>query len=338
MAKSKEEAAVEDVVDKLSKAFVVTKISIADGLEKGMIEELVHGSKKTIKNARNQESRRTPAGAAMVLTSPFCTLRPDDLKTPEVDARLTEDLLVQKLGFVAVSKELPRTLKYWDAKKMFADISQLELAHYPSFLFYYSGHGDESGILLPSGDLFGYREVVDSVCRCRSLQEKPKVFIFDCSRIKVAASLGVSCERREQRIGSCPAERQRLTESDLPHDCLVVFAAGHHQSAVGRRGEGSTFTNYFVEAVSNHIDDNVPVNFEKALADVCKRVRQFVIRIPGHGRPQEPEVLSTLSQRVPIMLPSLGKCRMNVHTSCPYCTGVSVMYHCHCKDTFPAQH
>ncbi len=313
-SKSKPES-LRDVIVGLSKTElesvkVIEKVDLTgpekgkDILEKGMIEELIHDSQAKRKNVRNQDSRE-PVGAAMVLSNSFGGYRKPVLKSPTVDIKLMEHFLVHKLGFMTLSKSFLSTLEYWGVKKMFADISRLELDQYPSFLFYYSGHADESGILLPSGHLFEYREIIDSVCQCRSLREKPKIFVFDCSRVAVVPTRSIrpgSASRSSENSNSS-TERGRLSQNDLPCDCLIIFAAGHHQSAVGHPEEGSYFTQDFVKTLGCYIDDNIPVRLGEALANVCKLVREYALR--NAEMLQKPEVLSTLN--VPVMLPSLCK-------------------------------
>ena len=261
-----------------------------DFLPKTRVQDVIQPYiEKRALQAKNQQFREAN-GAAIILASHFCELQDkDDLSTPKTDINLMERLLVNTLAFRTAVKTLEPTLERIKAQTMFSDISALNLERYHSFFFYYSGHADECGILLPSGHPFSYLEIIKSVCSCESLEGKPKIFLFDCSRI----------------VASRDSQKQ-ITDNDLPPDCLVVFSTSHKCTAFGDKEKGSFFTQEFVKDVTYYVDAQNPVEVLSVIRDVRKAVGEYVIRRTARRSTQGPEILNTLKSAV--TLPHLGMC------------------------------
>ena len=199
---------------------------------KNFIEDVLYTAKKSESVNFHRHDDIPPSGAAILLANPH-RLSKAELQTPQQDFNLMEQAL-QGLNFITVAKLLDDTTEKRQVKEIITQTSRLDLARYASFLFYYSGHADESGLVLPDSHMIEYSFVIESVCKCESLQGKPKIFIFDCSRSPV----------RGGRVHAEP-----LTEENIPGDCVVVFATRHKGLAFGNPDKGSFFTSILAESL-----------------------------------------------------------------------------------------
>ena len=202
------------------------------GKASNVVQDVIFYAKKFPSDYRRGDSH--PAGSAVLLTNPHRPGLP--LRTPRKDVDIMEQTL-RRLDFAVAVKVMDSSLEKRQVKEMIAQISDLDLTEHSSFLFYYSGHGDESGLVLPDGHMIEYGDVISSACECKSLQGKPKIFLFDCSR----TSLPVS----SLRVAS-------LSKEMTPPDCLVVFATQHHGRAFGDPERGSFFTTNLAECLSHY--------------------------------------------------------------------------------------
>lgn len=175
-----------------------------------------------------------PPGSAILLTNPHRPGLP--LRTPREDMNIMEQAL-RRLNFTLAAKVMDSSSKKRQVKEMIAQISDLDLTKYSSFLFYYSGHGDESGLVLPDGHMIEYKDIISIVCECRSLLGKPKIFLFDCSRTSVPVS---------------SFHVESLSKKTTLPDCLVAFATQHHGRAFGDPERGSFFTTNLAESLSHY--------------------------------------------------------------------------------------
>ena len=241
---------------------------------------------------KNNEGKlqKKPSGAALVLANQHCNFKPE-LASPKHDLNLMVALL-SSLDFTIAHKNLDRSKSKWDVREMIDDISLLKLEDHCCFLFYYSGHADENGILAPDGHVIPYAYVIQKVGECESLSEKPKIFIFDCSR----ASL------KKETV----AKEKALNKSDLPSDCLVAFSASCGGYAFGQRTSGSFFTQDFVKAVSYFCHSRQSHrDLLGVLEEVSRGVREYVPKRSEGTYRQEGVIISTLDK--PMWLPDIGK-------------------------------
>ena len=242
---------------------------------------------KQIDRRKNNEIPR-PIGAAIILANQYCAHK-EAISTPKHDINLMENLL-QTLNFATAVKNFDHSVDKWKAGKMIAQIASLQLKQYVCFLFYYSGHADEHGMILPDGHVIEFGDVIQSLARCKSLEGKPKIVIFDCSR-----SLVPKAEEK----------KKPLTQADLPSDFLVIFSASHSNYAFGDRETGSFLTHDFVKAVQHYVHEQVPKNLSSVVDEVCKGVEEYVLRRSRGRHTQKPQVLNSL--KGVITLPNLCK-------------------------------
>lgn len=202
------------------------------GRASNVVEDVIFHAKNCTSDHRRGD--RHPPGSAILLTNPHRPGLP--LRTPRKDVNIMEQTL-RRLNFVVAVKVMDSSLEKRQVKEIIAQISDLDLTEHSSFLFYYSGHGDESGLVLPDGHMIEYKNVISSVCECESLQGKPKIFLFDCSRTSLP-------------VGSFHVES--ISKETTPPDCLVVFATQHHGRAFGDPDRGSFFTTNLAECLSHY--------------------------------------------------------------------------------------
>ena len=247
---------------------------------------------KNRERVENNEAklRSRSLGAAIVVANQYCDFK-KELASPQHDLNLMVGLL-SSLDFAIAHKNMDRLETKLNVREMINDISLLKLEDCCCFLFYYSGHADENGILTPDGHIIPYAHIIQKAGECESLSGKPKIFIFDCSR----ASLKNEAVTKDKE----------LTKSSLPSDSLVIFSTSCGGHAFGERTSGSFFTREFEKAVLHFCrGQQGPRDLQGVLEEVSQGVREYVpLRSKGRYR-QEAVVVSTLEK--PILLPDLGR-------------------------------
>ena len=223
---------------------------------------------------RNNELRPQAAGAAVLLANQYYHGR-ETLASPGLDISIMKRLL-HRLNFATAWKSFSSSVEKRQAQLMLSDITALKLDDYRCFLFYYSGHADAGGIGLPDCHAIQYLEIIKSVCSCESLKDKPKIFIFDCTRNVVRG-----------------LEQKQILEANIPPHCLVVFSASHDRTAFGDRQKGSFFTCELESAVARQNDR---VDLMVAISEAKMEVSEYVPRRSKGRFSQEPEIISSLQK------------------------------------------
>lgn len=223
---------------------------------------------------RNNDFRPQAAGAAILLANQYFQGK-EDLVSPGLDISIMKDLL-HRLNFATAWKSLNSSVEKRQAQSMLSDITALKLDDYQCFLFYYSGHADAGGIVLPDCHAIKYLEIIQSVCSCESLKDKPKIFIFDCARIVVHS-----------------LDQKRILKANIPPHCYVVFSASHDCTAFGDRHKGSFFTCELERAIARQNDR---VDLMGALYEAKVEVSEYVPRRSKGRFSQEPEIISSLEK------------------------------------------
>lgn len=228
---------------------------------------------------RNNDFRPQAEGAAVLLANQYFQGK-EDLVSPGLDISIMKDLL-HRLNFATAWKSLNSSVEKRQAQSMLSDITALKLDDYQCFLFYYSGHADAGGIVLPDCHAIKYLEIIQSVCSCESLKDKPKIFIFDCARIVVHS-----------------LDQKRILKANIPPHCYVVFSASHDCTAFGDRHKGSFFTCELERAIAQQ---NERVDLMGALYEAKVEVSEYVPRRSKGRFSQEPEIISSLEKDTNLM-------------------------------------
>ena len=80
------------------------------------------------------------------------------------------------------------------------------------FIFYFTGHGNNTGIILYNGEVATYDEIIQYFIV--AIGDIPKIFIFDCCRLTADS-------------------KKSFTDAALPANCYVVFACMDDSKAWG---------------------------------------------------------------------------------------------------------
>ena len=123
-----------------------------------------------------------PIGCAVLFGSEKTTEDKSDY-LPSVN----KDLNLMKTTLVSAGWHIKCNSGKVDKNMLIKELNMLktrgeDLKKYSVFLFYYSGHGVAEGIVLTKSGMVPYAEIVTRVSSISSLQDKPKIFIFDCCR------------------------------------------------------------------------------------------------------------------------------------------------------------
>ena len=196
------------------------------------------------------------------------------------DLELMEDVLKRKLNFVVSNPCLIRDNTSGRVRPLTRAIlydeyingpPREEQDQYSCFLFYYSGHGDSSGILLSSDQLarVEYDEIVQTFRG--TCINKPRIFIFDCCRSNS------SCSKKEPMAIFC--------NRDIPRDVVVVFACVSEEDCYGDKN-GSHFTRHLADKLATLYHD---MSFNDIIAQASW--------VNDYNRPC-PILVSTLTQQL----------------------------------------
>lgn len=167
---------------------------------------------------------------------------------------------------------------------------------YSAFFFYYTGHGVAEGVVLNDGNMVEYTDIVNIVSNIRALEGKPKIFVFDC------------CKVRQRNEGPYSRDRQRYTapkrlfnqeirnhqkmypDSYPPPDCLICFSASEGCPSFMDESEGS----YYTIVLSNALRQlGKSLSLTEIILQVCGGTYE-VARYRGDD--QHPFFLSTLNK------------------------------------------
>ena len=207
--------------------------------------------------------------------------------------------------------------------------SPTRLAPYSCFLFYYSGHGISSGVVLCDGNVISYKSIVESLC-IPALKDKPKIFIFDSCRHDS------DIENYEEAAGEWSNEEGIEGKSGIPsfHDHIdqkfqeekkqeeknqgypppntgIYFSAAEGMPCVGYQEIGSIYTLQLSHALPQ---------FCSALSfcEIMTQVNGMTVRISevclndnkeGTRRVQQPMGYNTLNK----LLVLSGKCSLRTY-------------------------
>ena len=253
------------------------------------LPDLPSKTREQIRNNRTQSVRNQQHGAAVVIANQYCGFK-RDIASPQHDLNLMVGAL-SRLDFDIVHKSMDRSDSKWKVVEMIKDISLLKLEDHLCFLFYYSGHADVTGILAPDGHVISYANIIQRAEECESLAEKPKIFIFDCSRTAL----------NKEVVG----KEKELDNSSLPSNCLVVFSTSCGGHAFADRTSGSFFTQDLVKAVQHFCSSGQSHrDLQGVLDEVSRGVREYVPKRSKGQYRQEPVICSSLEK--PITLSDLG--------------------------------
>ena len=199
--------------------------------------------------------------------------------------------------------------------------SPTRFAPFSCFLFYYSGHGISSGVVLCDGNTVSYKSIVESLC-IPALKDKPKIFIFDSCRHDS------DIENYEEAAGEWSNEEGTEGKSGIPnfHEHIdlkfqkeknhgypppntgIYFSAADGMPCVGYHGIGSIYTLQLSHALPQ---------FCSALSfcEIMTQVNGMTVRISEaclndnkerNRRVQQPVHYSTLNK----LLVLSGKCSL----------------------------
>lgn len=147
------------------------------------------------------------------------------------------------------------------------------------FMFYFTGHGDSTGISLSSNttprEVTTYEEIIQFFGSVPSI---PKIFIFDCCRLTTD---------------------QTTSFTGLPDDCFIVFACMDDCEAWGRDTIGSYFTNKLANALNAfYCQLTLPDIITQAVNGTKRLCETFNV---GALYMQNPVVLSSLQGQFEIL-------------------------------------
>ena len=196
--------------------------------------------------------------------------------------------------------------------------SPTQFAPYSCFLFYYSGHGISSGVVLCDGKVVSYKSIVESLC-IQALKDKPKIFVFDSCRHdsdieNYEEAGGLSKDEGIEGKSGIPFHKHidlkfqevKKEEGYPPENTGIYFSAADGMPGFGYEGIGSIYTLQLSHALPQ---------FCQALSfcEIMTQVNGMTVRISQlrlnddkekNQRVQQPVCYSTLNK----LLILSGKC------------------------------
>jgi len=132
-----------------------------------------------------------------------------------------------------------RGMEFQDVKNLLNQLKAMDLKECPCFIFYYSGHGKDCGIQLGENSTFPFREIVELVTSLPDLGGKPKVFIFDCCRV------------RTDKPASCQA-----CKAESFADCVIAYACSDGEQAFITNSPNMINNSIFTKAFCSMLKSN----------------------------------------------------------------------------------
>ena len=216
----------------------------------------------------------------------------------EGDVRLLEDLFGD-LDFVVQTRE---NLTRQELEDELKGVSCEDHSRYDCFVMFIMSHGLSGAVVCSDGNTMAIQELRDTICECKTLTDKPKIFfIVACRGTLQDEGISVASDRKPSlcEVDNPPdSSTQQVTNTPTQADCLVVFSTVDRYVSYRLNGGGSIFVRCFVEAFRERVSfDDVD--------DVLKMVNYKVSRCEITSKEddsrtfkQVPEVTYTLLKKL----------------------------------------
>lgn len=160
------------------------------------------------------------------------------------------------------------------------------LSQYSCFLFYYTGHGTPSGILLDGEETVAYSDLVSTIYSITFLKDKPKIVLFDTCRQFLTQEPQALEPQALPANFECKGKfgeeiREQCKIAELP-DMDVCFSACEGKLAVAIPYAGSIFTIQLANALREFSDK---MSFSEIMTQVKGGTKRLSLAI---CRPQQP--------------------------------------------------
>ena len=211
-----------------------------------------------------------PVGYALLLGSSRYETSLSPLKCVGKDLSVMEDVL-NRCGWKVDCPFGVNTEKE-GCERVIRELGRNNLDMYSCFMFYFSGHGSQEGMLFqPNGRVVSYRQVVDAVLALKNFCDKPKIIIFDCCRTD-------NCQEGEKPLKS-------LEGHFASNDTVVCFACTHNTASVALGAAGSIFTQNFANKLQE-------LGHEVSFVDLLTQVKgeTYNMTITRFGLAQEADI------------------------------------------------
>ena len=218
----------------------------------------------------------------------------------EGDVSLVEDLF-RDLGFVVETRENLTRQELEDELKRF---SRQDHSSYDCFVMFIMSHGRSGEVVCSDGNTMTIQELRDTICKCKTLSGKPKIFfIVACRGTLQDEGIAVASAGKPSLcdVDYPPdSSNQQVTKTPMQADCLVVFSTVDRYVSYRLTGGGSIFVRCFVEAFRERVSSD-------DLDDILKKVNNKLSKYEVTNKEvkddprtfkQVPEVTHTLLKKL----------------------------------------
>lgn len=242
-----------------------------------------------------------PRGKALLINNKMFEGGWEPREGSEGDVCLLEGLF-RDLDFVVQTRE---NLTRQELEDELKGVSCEDHSRYDCFVMFIMSHGLSGAVVCSDGNRMPIQELRDTICECKTLRDKPKIFFIMACRgtlqdesISVAsAGKGSLCD-----VDYPPdSSNQQATNTPTQADCLVVFSTvDRYVSYRLTRSGGSIFVRCFVEAFRERVSSD---DLDDILKKVNSKVSKYeVTNTKGKDDPrlfkQVPEVTYTLLKKL----------------------------------------
>lgn len=174
---------------------------------------------------------------------------------------------------------------------------------YDCFVMFIMSHGVSGAVVCSDGKRMTIQEIRDTICECKTLRDKPKIFfIVACRGTLQDEGISVASPGKPSLcdVDNPPDQsNQQVPSTPTQADCLVVFSTVDRYVSYRLTGGGSIYVRCFVEAFdervsSDDLDDILKtVNYKVSKYEVTNKE----VKDDSKTFKQVPEVLYTLLKK-----------------------------------------
>lgn len=235
----------------------------------------VHPSRRGTEKVYNMTAN--PRGKALIINITKFERDWNPRDGSEGDVCLLKDLF-RDLFFVVETRE---DLAMQALKDELKRVSGEDHSRYDCFVVFIMSHGLSGAVVCSDGNTMAIQELRDTICECKTLTDKPKIFfIVACRGTLQDEGISVASDRKPSlcEVDNPPdSSTQQVTNTPTQADCLVVFSTVDRYVSYRLNGGGSIFVRCFVEAFrervsSDDVDDVLKmVNYKVSRCEITSK-------------------------------------------------------------------